>query len=63
MTRFRVLASGCLFAAALSFASTDHAQAEAKLLIDAASGKEIEPGVHVIPFALAVRRSSAPPGG
>jgi len=35
----------------------------AELLIDAASGKEIEPGVHVIPFALAVRRSSAPPGG
>src|SRR3546814_2478729 len=30
----------------------------AELLIDAASGKEIEPGVHVIPFALAIRRSS-----
>ncbi|MCM8731723.1 LacI family DNA-binding transcriptional regulator [Hephaestia sp. GCM10023244] len=33
----------------------------AELLIDAASGKESEPGVHVIPFALAVRRSSGPP--
>jgi D-alanyl-D-alanine carboxypeptidase len=39
MTRFRVLALGCVLAAAVSFAAIQRAQAEAKLLIDAASGK------------------------
>jgi D-alanyl-D-alanine carboxypeptidase len=39
MSRFRVLTLGCVLATALSFAAVQRAQAEAKLLIDAASGK------------------------
>src|SRR5690349_8203528 len=38
MTRFRVLMIGCVLAA-VSFTATERAQAEAKLLIDAASGR------------------------
>jgi len=39
MTRFRVLTLGCVLATAVSFTVAERAQAEAKLLIDAASGR------------------------
>lgn len=39
MTRVRVLSLGCILAAALSLAAVQRADAEAKLLIDAQSGK------------------------
>src|SRR4051812_14250514 len=39
MTRFRVLTLGCIVATAVSFVAVERAQAEAKLLIDAATGR------------------------
>jgi D-alanyl-D-alanine carboxypeptidase len=39
MTRFRVLTLGCVLATVVSFAAVERCHAEAKLLIDAASGR------------------------